>query len=131
MAYSKYKKSYKPSSYKYDRPQMGTYAYHDIDENHDWIKRGIDMAGLQNNRYIVINDDVKEGEIVAPGFKDGTKLLVIRFPLEAYRQINDVFVVNNKEVLVSDFGCAINAEMCKKLGVDLNFDTVYLQEVEG
>ena len=131
MAYSKkYRKPYKPSSYTYDRPQMGTYAYHDIDENHDWIKRSIDMAGLQNNRYIVVNDDVKEGEIVAPGFADGTKLLIIRFPLEAYRQIDTVFVVNNKEELVSDFGCAINAEMCKKLGVDLNFDTVYLQEVE-
>lgn len=130
MAYSKYKKPYKPSSYTYDRPQMGTYAYHDIDENHDWIKRGIDMAELQNYRYIVINDDIKEGEINAPGFKDGTKLLVIRFPLESYRQIETAFVVNNKEALVSDFGCAINAEMCKKLGVDLNFDTVYLQEAK-
>ena len=131
MAYNKkYKKSYKPSSYGYNQ-QKGTYAYHDIDENHDWIKRGIEMAGLQNNRYIVINDDVKEGEINAPGFADGTKLLVVRFPLESYRQIDTVFVVNNKEALVSDFGCAVNAEMCRKLGVDLNFDTVYLQEVEG
>ncbi len=130
MAYGKYKKSYKPSSYNYNQ-QKGTYAYHDIDEHHDWIKRGIEMQGLQNNRYIILNDNVKDGEINAPGFADGTKLLIIRFPLEAYRQINDIFVVNNKEELVSDFGCAVNSEMCKKLGVDLNLDTVYLQEVEG
>ena len=128
MAYSKYKKSYKPSGYK--TQENNTYAYHDIDEHHDWIKRSIDMQGLQNNRYITLNDNVKDGEINAPGFTDGTKLLIIRFPLEAYRQIDTVFAVNNKEVLVSDFGCAVNAETCKKLGVDLNLDTVYLQEVE-
>jgi len=128
MAYSKYKKSYKSSGYK--TQENNTYVYHDIDEHHDWIKRSIDMQGLQNNRYITLNDNVKDGEINAPGFADGTKLLIIRFPLEAYRQIDTVFVVNNKEVLVSDFGCAVNAETCKKLGVDLNLDTVYLQEVE-
>ena len=130
MAYNKkYKKPYKHSSYTYDRPQMGTYAYHDIDENHDCIKRGIDMAGLQNNRYIVINDDVKEGEIVAPGFKDGTKLLVFRFPLESYRQIETAFVVNNKDICVSDFGCAISKSLSMKLGCDFNYDVVCLQEV--
>ena len=128
MAYNKYKKSYKPSGYK--TQENNTYAYHDIDEHHDWIKRSIDMKGLQNNRYIALNDNVKDGEINALGFADGTKLLIIRFPLEAYRQIDAVFVVNNKEELVSDFGCAVNAETCKKLGVDLNLDTVYLQEVE-
>ena len=128
MYNKKYKKNYKPSSYK--TQENNTYAYHDIDEHHDWIKRSIDMQGLQNNRYIILNDSVKEGEINAPGFVDGTKLLIVRFPLEAYRQINTTFVVNNKEALVSDFGCAVNAETCKKLGVDLNLDTVYLQEVE-
>ena len=128
MAYSKYKKPYKPSSYKIQ--ENNTYVYHDINEHHDWIKRSIDMQGLQNNRYITLNDNVKEGEINAPGFANGTKLLIIRFPLESYRQINDIFIVNNKEELVSDFGCAINPEMCKKLGVDLNLDTIYLQEVE-
>jgi len=127
MTYNKYKKPYK--HYNNYNQQMGTYAYHDIDQNHDWIKRGIDMAGLQNTRYIMLNDNVNEGEINAPGFADGTKLLIIRFPLESYRQINAEFIVNNKEQLVSDFGCAINSDMCKRLGLDLNFDTVYLQEV--
>ena len=87
------------------------------------------MQGLQNNRYIVINDDVKEGEINAPGFADGTKLLVIRFPLESYRQIETVFVVNNKKELVSDFGCAISKSLSMKLGCDFNYDVVCLQEV--
>lgn len=128
MNSKKYKKPYKPNSYK--TQENNTYAYHDIDEHHDWIKRSIDMQGLQNNRYIILNDNVNEGEINAPGFIDGTKLLIIRFPLESYRQIDMAFVVNNKEELVSDFGCAVNAETCKKLGVDLNLDTVYLQEVE-
>lgn len=131
MAYNKrYKKSsYKSNSYGYNQP-TGSYAYHDIDEHHDWIKYMMDVHGLSNYRYISVSDDVKEGEIVAPGYADGTKLMVVRYPIESYRQIQSAFVVNNKENIISDFGCVINGSMAKKLGCDFNFDIVNLQEVE-
>lgn len=127
---NKYKKSYKSNSYGYNQ-STGSYAYHDIDEHHDWIKYMMDVHGLSNYRYISISDDVKEGEIVAPGFADGTKLMIVRYPIESYRQIQSAFVVNNKENIVSDFGCAISKSLSMKLGCDFNYDVVCLQEVEG
>lgn len=132
MAYNKkYKKNYKPyKSSSYVPQQTGTYAYHDIDENHDWIKYMMDMHGLSNYRYASVRQEVKEGEINAPGYADGTKLMVIRYPLESYRQIETVLIVNNKENLVSDFGCAISEATAKKVGCDLNLDTVCLIEVK-
>ena len=63
MAYNKrYKKSsYKSNSYGYNQP-TGSYAYHDIDEHHDWIKYMMDVHGLSNYRYISVSDDVKESD---------------------------------------------------------------------
>lgn len=86
------------------------------------------MSDLKNMRYITVNENIKEEEINAPGFKDGTKIMVIRYPVVSFRQIEGPLIVNNKEDYVSEYGCAISKSICNRLGLDINYDAVYLQE---
>ena len=99
-------KKWKPP---YQKKQDSYYAYHDIDEHKNQILSQIKYWHMENYRYVILNDNLKDSEVNLPGYKDGSKIFV-----------NDTgFIVNNKESTVNEFGIAMNNKMCKNIKYDI------------
>lgn len=93
----------------YQKKQNSCYAYQDIDIHKDWILSQIKYWHMENYRYVIPNNNLKDSEVNLPGYKDGLKIFV-----------NDVkFTVNNKESTVNEFGIAMNNKMCKNIKYDI------------
>ena len=59
----------------------------------------------------MVSNDINDGEINAPGYKDGT---TIQLHSEVFGQTSESFKVNNKESKVNDFGVAISKDFAKR-----------------
>lgn len=90
-------------------------------------------AALPGQKYHVIipNNTLKENEVYAPGYKDGTKLALIRYPHGGTFEI-PICTVNNKNALGKKLigtdpidAICINAKVAERLsGADFDGDTV-------
>lgn len=94
------KKKYVPYS---KSNETYTYAFHDIDDHKDEILGQVHYWHLENYKYIIPNNNLKQGEVNYPGF-DKDKIFVN----------GKEYKINNKEQYVNEFGIAMNPIDCNE-----------------
>lgn len=80
------------------------------------------------HRFVITNNDLKEGEVNAPGFKNGTKIRISKVPGVGSIDYVDL-VVNNKPDCVESCAVAVSPKLAKKCGYDFNYDIVTITQI--
>ena len=131
MGYKKKRKKhqiYNPQySYKPKQDFSTVYAYHDIDEHYYEIKKNLAYSGLENPeayRFVMVSNDVKDGEINAPGYPDGARVSLHN---EVFNLTSENFIVNNKESKVNDFGVAISSKFARRSSFSWAYEIVIVE----
>ncbi len=114
-------------------PTIKKYYLEKFASNCDSAAVDLKAAALPGQKYHVIipNNSLKDTEVYAPGYKDGTKLALVRYPHGGTFEI-PVCVVNNKNALgkkligkTSIDAICINHKVAERLsGADFDGDTV-------
>lgn len=125
MGYKKRKKHqiYNPQ-YSYKPREQYSYVFHDIDEHYNEIRRNIVQNGLEAYRFVIVNNDVKDGEINAPGYPDGATVYLYS---EVFNRTSDGLIVNNKELKVSDFGVAISPKFARRSSFTWDYEIAVVE----
>ena len=130
-------KEYKEAEYedivKLNNPVIKRYYLDKFAKSCDKAAEDLKAAALPGQKYHVIipNNTLKNNEIYAPGYKDGTKLALVRYPHGGIFEI-PIVTVNNKNSLgqkligkLSMDAVCVNHEVAKQLsGADFDGDTV-------
>ena len=130
-------KEYKEAEYedivKLNNPVIKRYYLDKFAKSCDKAAEDLKAAALPGQKYHVIipNNTLKDNEIYAPGYKDGTKLALIRYPHGGIFEI-PIVTVNNKNKLgqkligkLSMDAVCVNHEVARRLsGADFDGDTV-------